>query len=212
MWKWLALLIALYVVPARADVINGRTYDVRCPAVGCSSGMKMVFGFHGKGQTPAGFEAASRIQDYTDAIVVYPRGTWLNWDDDAEAGPDLAFIDAIIQLYDPSEVYAFGLSNGGRFSWSLACDYGIDGATTVSGTLTDYTCNPSNPPRVLVISGTRDWISPWNGGGIGTGVSFPDSIARYEAAGGTVTVERPVQGHVWTLANTQSAVTFFGLQ
>ena len=67
---------------------------------------------------------------------------------------------------DRKRIYATGLSNGGIFSYRLACDASdiFAAIAPVSGTLNVSPCEPKEPVSVIHFHGTADEHVPYNGG------------------------------------------------
>lgn len=97
----------------------------------------IVFSFHGS--TPGDMSAAVLQRGVTDGndhaqdngyIIVYPQGLNRNgnqgWDT-TPLSPDIDFVDAILAELDDEfgldedRIYSGGISNGGAFSYTLAC-------------------------------------------------------------------------------------------
>lgn len=87
---------------------------------------------------------------------------------------DIDFIDALIDALaisrniDITRVYAMGYSNGGGFSFDLACrlNHKITGIGVVARTMyaeTYEACNVVHPTPVVTILGTDDFASPYDG-------------------------------------------------
>ena len=123
------------------------------------------------------------VADTAGFILVYPQGTnflgsphWNvgSWTAGSTAD-DLGFTEAMIDTLsnnyniDLERVYSCGYSNGGYFSFELACQLSnrIAAIGSVCGTMSADTynsCNPSHPTPVLTIHGTADDIVNYNGG------------------------------------------------
>ena len=118
-------------------------------------------------------------------VVVYPQGTLLDGEPHWNAAPPsednkseaedfgfaLELIDELVLDYnlDPERVYASGYSNGGFFSYALACHHGdkIAAVAVASGTMLDglqETCTTDTPTGVMVLHGTNDYVVPYEGG------------------------------------------------
>ena len=150
----------------------------------------VIFNFHGySGQAQQFFNYTDlvEISETNGIILVYPQGALLNGVTHWNAAPngnistlnkssvdDLGFFNAMLEeinqddLIDLKRVYAIGYSNGGFFSYFLACntDNVLAAIGDVAGTMlvdTYNTCNPSNPIPVLNIHGTYDGVVPYNG-------------------------------------------------
>ena len=71
----------------------------------------------------------------------------------------------------PKRIFAAGISNGGTFSYRLACELsdliaaiGPVAAPDPSIVLDYVSCNPSRPVPVIGFNGTADPFIPWSGG------------------------------------------------
>lgn len=87
---------------------------------------------------------------------------------------DILFIEQLINHLqndlniDSNRVYAMGYSNGGGFTFDLACRLNekITGIGVVARTMyieSLNACSVSHPTPVITILGTEDYISPYNG-------------------------------------------------
>ena len=87
---------------------------------------------------------------------------------------DIDFVDALIDKMatvhniDTTRVYAMGYSNGGGFSFDLACrlnhkitGIGVSARTMYAESFAE--CNVVHPTPVVTILGTNDFISPYDG-------------------------------------------------
>jgi polyhydroxybutyrate depolymerase len=166
-----------------------RTYILHLPAsFDAGQALPLVFDFHGGGGNSqsqlrtSGFDA---LADEKNFIVVYPDGSGLlgdkllTWNGGTCCGyavkqaiDDVGFVRALLAdvastyKVDPKRVYATGLSNGGIFSYRLACDAADIFAAIgpVSGTLNLSPCTPQEPVSVIDFHGTADEHLPYNGG------------------------------------------------
>ena len=88
---------------------------------------------------------------------------------------DIGFIEKIINRtsdefnLDLQRVYSYGHSNGGYFSFELACQLGnkIAAIGSIGGTMSTETynsCAPSHPTSVITIHGTSDPVVYYTGG------------------------------------------------
>ena len=121
------------------------------------------------------------IADTAGFIVVHPMGTidqlnnphWnVGWGTSTvnDVGFTLALIDSLSAAYtvDAERVYSTGMSNGGFFSYKLACELSdrIAAIASVTGTMNvnqTATCNPSHPMPVMEIHGTADETVAYDG-------------------------------------------------
>ncbi|RZS93807.1 T9SS type A sorting domain-containing protein [Aquimarina brevivitae] len=105
---------------------------------------------------------------------------------------DLGFTDALIDkisseyTINQKRIYATGFSNGGYFSYRLACELSprIAAIASVAGSMTarwidNGQCQPQHPTAVLQITGTNDNVIPISGGALGK--SIPD-VMEYWAS------------------------------
>ncbi|WP_378187838.1 T9SS type A sorting domain-containing protein [Aquimarina sp. W85] len=105
---------------------------------------------------------------------------------------DLGFSDALIDKiqseYNINEkrIYATGFSNGGYFSYRMACELSprIAAIASVAGSMTarwidNGQCRPQHPTPILQITGTNDRTIPIAGGGLGKSIQ---DVMEYWAA------------------------------
>ena len=97
---------------------------------------------------------------------------------------DIGFSNALIDVIESQyninakRIYATGFSNGGYFSYRLACELSnrIAAVASVAGSMTagwidNGQCQPQHPTAVLQITGTNDSVIPINGGGLGKSIN-----------------------------------------
>lgn len=123
------------------------------------------------------------IADTAGFILVYPQGTlffgaphwnvgsWTSASTADDIGFTTAMIDTISSEYNINldRVYSSGFSNGGYFSFELACKLSdrIAAIGTVGGTMSNETydaCDPEHPIPVVTIHGTIDGTVSYDGG------------------------------------------------
>lgn len=163
-----------------------------------SEKIPVLFNFHGGGGYAQNFIESNDMRPIADTaqfIAVYPQGavdyngadpgtepstSWLH--KAPTTHNDIYFIEAIIDtlktLYniDEERVYACGYSEGGIFTYELACrlNYKFAAIASVSGSMftesyrQDYgfgPCSPLHPTAVMLIPGTSDanFHSNYNG-------------------------------------------------
>ncbi|MEW5848949.1 MAG: prolyl oligopeptidase family serine peptidase [Myxococcota bacterium] len=113
-------------------------------------------------------------------VSVHPDGHRNSWNagptccgDAKDSGTDdVGFVDKLLDevgkrvTVDPKRVFALGLSNGGFFSYRLACERADRFAAIVSvaGVNGMKDCNPSRPVPLLHFHGTDDQIVKYEGG------------------------------------------------
>jgi polyhydroxybutyrate depolymerase len=160
-----------------------RTYALHVPTGldGARPG-PLIVAFHGAGGTRAFAENAGlfRAADRGGFIVVSPDGVAADWalgcgctQPEFLAVDDLRFFDTLVAHLssrlpiDRARVYATGFSNGGTFSYRLACQrsQAVAGVAVVAGTLFNQGgCFPERPVPVIAFHGTDDpVINIWAG-------------------------------------------------
>jgi polyhydroxybutyrate depolymerase len=201
-----------------------RTYRVFVP----SAPMKkapVVFVFHGGSGTGAGVAAQTgfdAVAENKGFIAVYPDGIGRTWNaglccgasdrlDIDDVGFVTALLDRVERRYaiDRRRVYATGISNGGLFSYVLACRLPgrIAAVAPVAATL-DTACAPSSPVSVLHVHGLDDQNIPFAGGVGPRGVTRVDwppvraGIDRWRAldrcpSAGRTSIDGPVTTSSW---------------
>jgi polyhydroxybutyrate depolymerase len=183
-----------------------REYIVYIPAslANATNEVPILFVFHGYGagniQSFMNNKLDFRpIADTAGYILVYPKGTRLfqnnsnshHWNvgswTSSSTSDDVGFIDALIDTLntnyniDQHRIYATGHSNGGYFSFVLACQlsYRFAAIASSSGTMslgTLNSCNPLHPTPVLQIHGTSDNTVGYNGGSPGNSISIASAL------------------------------------
>ena len=147
----------------------------------------LILNFHGNGLSSEVHMNMADMRETAESenfIAVYPQGVPLDgsahWNSLAGAEgnksetDDIGFVSALLNLLgsnyaiDTSRVYASGYSNGGDFSFMLACylSESITAIAPVSSLMADVNllpCNPSHPTTVLIFNGTADYIRPYAG-------------------------------------------------
>ena len=163
-----------------------REYIVYVPAVyNGSSSVPLLFNFHGYGMSAnnqMSYGNMRAVADTAGFILVYPQGTlfsgsphwnvgsWTSGSTADDIGFTEAMIDTLAANYniDLNRVYSCGYSNGGYFSFVLACQLSAEIAAigSVGGTMSTETynsCNPSHPTPVVTIHGINDAIISYFG-------------------------------------------------
>lgn len=164
-----------------------REYIVYVPAVyNGSSPVPLLFNFHGYGMSAnsqMSYGNMRAVADTAGFILVYPQGTLFwgspHWNVGSwtlgSTADDIGFTEAMIDTLsanyniDLNRVYSCGYSNGGYFSFELACQLSAEIAAigSVGGTMSTETynsCNPSHPTPVVTIHGTDDATVSYSGG------------------------------------------------
>lgn len=114
-------------------------------------------------------------------VVVAPEPIEQQWNDGLTSAPadDVQFIKALIDHLakanhvDIKRIYVVGASNGGRMALHLACVMAdrLAGVAVVGATLPrplEQSCKPAQPVPMLILNGTEDKLSPWDGAPVKT--------------------------------------------
>lgn len=167
-----------------------RTYVIHVPASsGKAKPMPLVMALHGGGGNGEGMirltlGGLNKLSDREGFAVVYPDGIEEHWNDGRdkvkyrthrEKIDDVGFLSALIDHLgedgniDKQRVFVTGISNGAMMSNRLACELTgrIKAIAPVAGNMPydlAARCSPSRPIPVLMISGTKDPMMPWEGG------------------------------------------------
>jgi polyhydroxybutyrate depolymerase len=178
-----------------------RTYRIHIhPSFNKSKPIPLVLVFHGHFGTGRTMERMTHFDDVSDQnglVVVYPDGIGRSWNAGAQNGKaerdnvdDVGFVSNLIDELarelpiDRLRVYATGISLGGIFTQRLGCELSnkIAAIAPVAGNLASSVaknCYPTRPISVLMIHGTDDRLTPWEGGKTGGGgqiISVPATI------------------------------------
>jgi polyhydroxybutyrate depolymerase len=156
--------------------------------------LPLVFNFHGFTSNASQQELYSGMNSLADAerfAVCYPNGINAAWNVGWAFGStadDVGFTEAMIETFvtqygfDRNRIYACGMSNGGFFSYHLACRLSdkIAAIASITGSMVPGSINNCNPGRtipVMEIHGTADDVVLYNGSaGISTSV---DSVMAF---------------------------------
>ena len=166
-----------------------RTYVLHIPSsYDGSQAVPLVLNFHGGGgnaETQIKTSGFSELANEHGFIVAYPNGTGrqedklLTWNGGTCCAyaatnqvDDVGFVRALIAevqanyKIDSKRIYATGMSNGGIFSYRLACDASdlFAAVAPVAGTQNYPQCNPTEPVSVIHFHGTEDGHVGYNGG------------------------------------------------
>jgi polyhydroxybutyrate depolymerase len=191
-----------------------RSYLVHLPS-GPPTGRPLVIALHGGGSTGTDMRALTHLTTVASRhgfLVVFPDGVGRSWNDgnvpptlQAESrGVDdvsflLALIDRMIADYriDPARVYATGISNGGSMALRLGCEHPdrIAAVAPVASALFSGQadgCRPAQAMPMMLIHGTADPSSPYDGGTIrtpdgteiGTSMSSAATVRHFAAVNG----------------------------
>ncbi len=160
-----------------------REYRLFTPSGTATEKLPLVLNFHGFGSNAIQQEIYSGMNGLAETekfIVAYPEGLLNSWNVGWTFGTmsdDVAFASALIdeliatQDVDPDRVYATGMSNGGFFSYRLACELNdkVAAIASVTGSMVPTfvpLCSPNRPVPVMQIHGTQDETVPYAGFGV----------------------------------------------
>jgi poly(3-hydroxybutyrate) depolymerase len=177
---------------------GNRKYSIYIPKnYNASKPVPLVLLFHGYSNSISTIYNDSQMEvlaDTNNFIYAIPQGLGtpagfnigLSFGGNAD---DLGFVSALIDnlgttySINKKRVYAAGFSNGGFFSYRLACELSnkIAAIASVSGSMnprwisaSNQTCKPQHPTPIMQITGTTDGVIPIDGGGLGGGASLKD--------------------------------------
>jgi polyhydroxybutyrate depolymerase len=215
----IALMLAVTPLTAqqtRYVSVNGvrREYLVQAPRIASRMQRPLVIMFHAAGSDA---HTAARTYGWLDEsmrdnfTVVFPQGLHRGWNDlgrikgDArDTVNDIAFVRAMLadlqRVYkvDPKRIYATGHSNGGFFSYALACAmpgvFAAIGPVAASmGTNYLHNCGHAEPLSVLHIHGSNDPLVPLSGQSTRKRPSLPvrETVAFWAKLAGCPTACRP---------------------
>ena len=185
-----ACLIFGFAAPTKADLsllkvgkVN-RYYLPRVPEKCLQQTCPVLLVFHGGMGSAEQIEKHSGFTDIANKegfIVVYPNGLNKQWNDGRkgqnEDVDDMSFVDSLLvdiktkYKVDEKKIFATGMSNGGLFSFRLACERSkifaaiAPVAANHSVGVVDK-CKPDEPVSVLNIVGIDDKAVPFKGGTI----------------------------------------------
>ena len=139
------------------------------PGLDSQQPVPVVFVFPGVGEDGVNIQSMSGFNDVADInsfMVVYPNGFQRSWNALGCCGDavrnkidDLAFVRhmlvdlATIAPLDPKRIYAAGFSNGGMFSYRLACEMSDTFAAIapVDSPMPANPCQPEQPVSIVTV-------------------------------------------------------------
>jgi polyhydroxybutyrate depolymerase len=155
------------------------------PSYDSASKQPLVFNFHGYSSNASEQMAYGNLRSQADAngfILVHPealddiygRSYWNIKGWSTSVHDDVKFVENLINLLmdkysiNAERIYSTGMSNGGFFSFHLACNLSASFAAvaSVTGSMTYETfdnCNPRKPTPVMQIHGSLDATVPYKG-------------------------------------------------
>lgn len=157
-----------------------------------STNPTLIIALHGTGMNAAKMRQWTayefdQLADQKGFTMIYPNGYKGNWNDCRSDAPfpakkenidDVGFIRSLIEKFkkdygvDPDKVYVFGFSNGGQMALRLAMEEPdlIAAVSAIGANLpTPATCSctlEGQTSRVMLVTGTKDPINPYNGGNV----------------------------------------------
>lgn len=161
--------------------VNGtkRDYIIHIPeSYTGNESYPLVFAFHGFGGNMKSSYNNSKfylLAESENFIVVHPNGISSRWNAvTANNNIDVDFTKALISKLqneykiDATRIYSAGMSNGGYFSFLLACELSdkIAAIGSVTGLMFQdvlTNCTPSRPVPIMQIHGTDDSIVNYDG-------------------------------------------------
>ena len=169
----------------RSLTSGGRTrrFHLRLPAAGAPGRpAPLVLNFHGLYQPAPLEELLSGMTPKAGErgwIVVYPLGVGASWNAGgccgrarAEGVDDVRFVRDLVRklerelCVDRRRIYATGMSNGGLFSYRLACEASdlFAAVAPVAAVEAVPACAPRRPLPLLAFNGTGDFLVRYRGG------------------------------------------------
>lgn len=138
-----------------------------------TSSLPLLLSFHGLSSNMNfnyDYTNFDELAERENFIVVHPNGIDNRWTLSATNNPDIDFIEALLNQLEndyniaSNRIYSTGMSNGGNFSFTLACGLNdrIAAIASVTGLMLQMAigdCIPSRPLAVLHIHGTEDLIA-----------------------------------------------------
>lgn len=177
-----------------------RSYHLHTPP-GPARPLPILVALHGKGDTGRDFLAGTGL-GRAEALVAAPTGAGLAWSPAPYAhttlGEDAALVRTIIDdlrsIFDATEVYLAGFSNGGGLAVSLSLEEDIPGLAGVATVSAAVRATPEaiaacpRPVDYLNIHGTFDDVvpfygeqrSPYSGAEDDSTHGAPDVVAAFE--------------------------------
>ena len=138
-----------------------------------TSSLPLLLSFHGLSSNMNfnyDYTNFSELAERENFIVVHPNGIDNRWTVSATNNPDIDFIEALLDQLEndyniaSNRIYSTEMSNGGNFSFTLAC--GLNDRIAAIASVTELMlqmaigdCIPSRPLAVLHIHGTEDLIA-----------------------------------------------------
>jgi len=156
--------------------VNGitREYIIHVPEnYNATTALPLLLSFHGLSSNMEfnyNYTNFDELAERENFIVVHPNGIDNRWTLSASNNPDIDIIETLLDhlendyKIESNRIYSTGMSNGGNFSFTLACGLNdrIAAIASVTGLMLQMAigdCIPSRPLAVLHIHGTEDLIA-----------------------------------------------------
>jgi polyhydroxybutyrate depolymerase len=195
-----------------------------CSTYNCTGKkIPLVFAFHGLTETGTiikNYSDLNAVADTAGFAVIYANGLSNRWNvgftgTGASSEDDLGFANAMIDYMiananncdsnicaaiDTNRVYSCGMSNGGFFSYLLACklSHRIAAIASVTGSMSIATydsCSPSRAVPIFELHGTTDPIVAYGGSPQNGTKSIDDALAYWRnnngCTGNATTISLP---------------------
>ena len=160
-------------------IVNGvtREYIIYVPeSYSGTSSLPLLISFHGltsNMELNFNYTNFNELAESENFIVVHPNGINKKWTLRDSNNPDIDFIELLLDKLendykiDSNRIYITGMSNGGNFSFTLACGLSNRFASIASVTGLMFQgfigdCTPTRPLSVLHIHGTEDPIANYS--------------------------------------------------
>ena len=157
-------------------IVNGtaREYIIYVPeSYNAATAVPLLLSFHGLTSNMEfnyNYTNFDELAERENFIVVHPNGIDNRWTLSASNNPDIDFIEVLLEQLEndykieSNRIYSTGMSNGGNFSFTLAC--GLSNKIAAIGSVTGLMlqvaigdCIPTRPLAILHIHGTEDLIA-----------------------------------------------------
>ncbi len=163
-----------------------RTWQVYAPkSYDGNKSMPLIVVFHGGGGTAesiANETRFSQVAETRNVLIAYPNATegvnkWntgprKDMKHDGSTADDTGFVKKMLAdiesrfKVDQGRIYATGFSNGGMFTFRMACEMSevFAAVAPVGSRLMDHPCNPTRAVPLMFVVGDADPLLPFNGG------------------------------------------------
>ena len=197
---WLLVFTFIFTISAKAQQVinttlqqdgNTRQYRLYIPqSYDANNPSPLILSYHGfTNNIDIQYNQTNfqQLAEDNQFIFVTPQGIGGGWAINNFFGgsnDDLGFSDALIDkiqedyAINEKRIYATGFSNGGYFSYRMACELSprVAAIASIAGSMTarwidNGQCQPQHPTAILQITGTNDGTIPISGGGLGKSIA-----------------------------------------